>query len=75
MKQFLIAFDQLVNTIFGGYADETLSARAYRTEQEGKLWGKVFRPIIDVIFFFDPNHCMESYLSEVKRKQFPNHYR
>lgn len=28
VKDFLIALDQLVNTIIGGRADETLSARA-----------------------------------------------
>ena len=30
MKQFLIAADQLANTIAGGYADETLSSRCWR---------------------------------------------
>jgi hypothetical protein len=75
MKQFLIAFDQLVNTILFGYADETLSARAWRTEQDNKFFGKFFRPLIDTVFFFDPNHCYMSYLSEIKRKQQPSHYR
>ena len=35
MKQFLIALDQLANTLVGGYADETLSARAHRVAEEG----------------------------------------
>lgn len=30
MMQFLIAVDQLINTILGGKADETMSARAHR---------------------------------------------
>lgn len=30
LKQVLIALDQLLNTLFKGYADETLSSRAYR---------------------------------------------
>lgn len=75
MKQFLIAFDQLLNTVLGGYADETLSARAWRVEQNGKFFGKIFRPLIDTLLFFDPQHCYNSYLSEKERKQFPNHYR
>jgi hypothetical protein len=75
MKQFFIAFDQLLNTMLGGYADETLSARAWRTEQDEKLFGKFFRPLIDTIFFFDPDHCFYSYISEKRRKQFPKHYR
>lgn len=29
-KQVLIALDQLLNTLFRGYADETLSSRAWR---------------------------------------------
>ena len=33
MKQFLIAADQLANTLIGGYADETLSARAHRVAE------------------------------------------
>jgi hypothetical protein len=75
MKQFLIAFDQLINTVFGGYADETISARSWRTEQDGKLFGKFFRPLIDTILFFDKDHCYNSYVSEKRRKQFPDHYR
>jgi hypothetical protein len=75
VKQFLIAFDQLLNTLLGGYADETLSARAWRTEQDGKFFGKIFRPLIDTILFFDPQHCYTSYLSEKERKQLPKYYR
>ncbi len=75
MKQFLIAFDQLINTMIGGYADETLSARAWRADRDGKILGKIFRPIIDCLFFFDPQHCFTSYLAEYERKQFPKEYR
>lgn len=32
--QVLVALDQLVNTLAGGYADETISSRAYRGEAE-----------------------------------------
>jgi hypothetical protein len=75
IKQILIAFDQFLNTLLGGFADETLSARAWRTEQDGKIFGRFFRPLIDTILFFDPQHCYTSYLSEKERKQYPNHYR
>ena len=34
MKQILIAIGQLANTVIGGWADETLSSRAWR--QAGK---------------------------------------
>lgn len=75
MNQFLIAFDQLINTMIGGYADETLSARAWRADRDGKILGKIFRPTIDFLFFFDPQHCFGSYLAEYERKQFPREYR
>lgn len=78
MKQYLlnnaIAFDQLVNTLLGGSPDETMSARAFRSEQQGKLLGKFFRPIIDLLFWFDVNHCNKAYLAEKYRQQFPTHY-
>lgn len=79
MKEYLLnnatAFDQLANTLLGGSPDETLSARAYRNEQQGKLLGRFFRPVIDLLFWFDENHCYKSYLSEKYRQQFPAYYR
>jgi hypothetical protein len=72
LKQNLIAVDQLANTILGGYADETLSSRAYRTEAKGRIMGRILRPVIDALFFFDKDHCYNSYLSELNRSQFPS---
>lgn len=67
--QVLIAIDQLINTLFGGMADETLSSRAYRLELErGRFWA---RKLIDGILFFDKDHCKESYESEILRRQLP----
>jgi hypothetical protein len=78
--QILIALDQLGNAILFGHADETLSARAYRWELQGKLRGYLLRPLIDAFFYAitlgkDREHCKESYESEVQRKQLPEHYR
>lgn len=76
MKQFLIALDQTINTLIWidgdgfGFADETLSARAWRMRNQSDAWR-----VIDFLFFWDPNHCQESYESELLRKQLPNHYR
>ena len=79
MKQYLlnnaIAFDQQVNTLLGGSPDETLSARAYRTEQQGKVFGRFFRPLIDTLFFFDQNHCLSAWQSERNKQQLPGVYR
>lgn len=71
IKNNLIAFDQGLNTLLGGYPDETLSSRSYRLDQKGKILGRVFRPLIDMIFFWQERHCFESYMSELNRKQFP----
>ena len=64
----LIALDQLANAIAGGHPDETFSARAHRT-------GSVLEPLIDALFFWQADHCFESYLSEKERKQLPPEYR
>lgn len=70
----LIALDQLFNTILGGHPDETLSSRAYRTEQKGRLFGRLFRPLIDGIFFWQTTHCYNGYLSEKLRRQLPDNF-
>lgn len=69
--QILIAIDQVFNAILGGYADETLSARAWRTEQKGRIFGKFFRPLIDFVLFVQPDHCFKAYEAEQKRRHFP----
>lgn len=69
--QILIGIDQTCNAILLGMADETLSSRAYRTEQKGRLFGRIFRPLIDFIMFFDTGHCRRAYLSEKAKVQLP----
>ena len=69
LKNILIATDQLVNAIFNGWPDETLSSRAYRWDASGKrAWP---RKLIDALLFFDPNHCWESFESERIGRQLP----
>lgn len=69
IKNLLIAIDQLANTIFCGSPDETLSSRAWRLEQErGRKWPRI---LIDLLLWFDKDHCKESYESEILRKQLP----
>lgn len=67
--QVLIALDQLGNALLGGWADESLSAHAWRQHLEGKRnWPYL---LIDAILFFDGNHCRTSYESELERTQLP----
>lgn len=68
-KSVLIAFDQLLNAFFKGWPDETLSSRAWRWDLAGKRsWP---RKVIDRLFFWESEHCRESYGSELARRQWP----
>ena len=71
--QVLLAVDQLANTVFNGMADETLSARAYRRQHANKFW-KYGRKFIDLLFFWQKDHCHQAYLSEIERKHLPSDY-
>ena len=83
MKQrilsLLIALDQLawvVLTLGKGSPDETISAAAWRMEQEGKLVGRILRPLIDALFRpLERDHCRLSAESEQKQAQLPDYYR
>ena len=50
----LLGLDQLVNAIFGGYADETISYRLAMDSSQGKWYGCWFCYLIQKII---PNHC------------------
>lgn len=68
----LIAIDQLVNALIGGYPDETLSASAWLGEQQGKFFPCIFRPLIDFLFLpIERSHCANAYFSEYNRTQRP----
>lgn len=68
-RSVLIALDQLVNTLAGGWPDETLSSRAWRWTLAGvRLWPC---KAIDTLFFWETDHCRESYESERLGRQLP----
>ena len=74
----LISLDQFafsIITLGKAPPDETMSAAAYRLEQEGKWQGKLFRPIIDKLFFWDELHCRSSFESELDSKHLSAIYR
>ncbi|MFC1171156.1 DNA helicase UvrD [Pasteurella multocida] len=79
LKQWLynviIALDQLLNAILGGWADETLSSRAYRgavLRVNPRLKWRVIFKLIECVFFFEKEHCKTAYESELKRRQYPD---
>jgi hypothetical protein len=80
IKNFLIAIDQAINTLFRlddewGTPDETLSARAWRK----RISHPAYARWIDRLLFWDKSggkgHCQLSYEAEMTRAQLPAEYR
>jgi len=71
--QLFIAVYQLLNVLVtplqrGAWADETLSSRACRMDRDGKPWGRIWRPVIDVLFFWQGvGHCRRAFDNERAR--------
>ena len=66
----LIAIDHLifaVLTLGSCRRGETISAAAWALEQNGKLQGKISRPVIDWLFtWIERDHCQVSCLAEME---------
>lgn len=59
LERIIIALSVLLNVILGGKSNQTLSARQYDRKRLGQInivW------LIDIIFFYDKDHCMMSWL-------------
>jgi hypothetical protein len=68
-----IAFDQLINALFNGWADETMSAHAYRLHRDGKPWGWLMH-LYDYLFIWQTwklDHCVRAYQAERARLHSP----
>ncbi len=66
-----IAISVLFNVILGGYSNQSFSARNYAWKREGKpnlVW------LIDIIFWLDQDHCMNSWLYWYTRKTLGEQY-
>lgn len=72
-RNLATALDQLLNALLGGYCDESLSARAYRWRRDGK--SGVPAAIINIVFFWQKDHCFSAYGNEQARRQLPPEYR
>ncbi|WEJ62144.1 hypothetical protein [Thiomicrorhabdus lithotrophica] len=76
MKQFLIAIDQGFNTLVWlksegfGMATETLSARAWRLRHDSNGY-----KIINLLFFWQDNHCKGAYENRLNDVNAPKEYR
>lgn len=73
--QLALCIDQGANALTGGFADETLSSRAHRMREKGQpVWGWT-AAFIDALFFWQKDHCLNAWRSEVLRSQMPPEFR
>lgn len=78
LLNLLVALDQLAWVILSlgnGSPDETISAAAWRMEMQGKRAGRVLRPLIDTLLWFDKDHCRRAHNAEFQKLQLPGSYR
>ena len=75
LHQLAIALDQLGNVFVSclfreeAWADEALSAHAWRWQEEGaRKWP---RKVIDTALFWQDAHCRKAYENEKSRAQLP----
>jgi len=75
LLHLLIIFSQAANCVFlAGHPDQTISSRCWQN-RDLPYW-KQARIVIDVLFFFDKNHCETSYYRDVvNSKNFVEHGR
>jgi len=66
-----IALSQLLNTLLGGWPDETTSARSYRMRLSSKFWYVMYRGI-NLLFFWQADHCKWAYDFETKLRPIPS---
>ncbi len=77
LVQIFIAFDQLINAVFGfgsieTWADETMSSRCGRLGHRRPY--KYYAFVIDILFYWQEwsmGHCVRAYEKEKTRYQFP----
>ena len=74
VSNIAVSIDQVVGCLISlgaCYPDETMSSYAYRLDVKGRFFGKLFRPMIDLVFFWQIQHCYNSMLDEKARRQMP----
>jgi hypothetical protein len=72
LLQVLVAVDQLANALLlRGWADETISARAWRQRHKRRWAAAVW--VIDALFRLvgQRGHCRQAHESELLRRQAP----
>ncbi len=69
IHRMAVAISQLVNTVFGGMPDETISCRIYRERRANDNYLYCFLEcFINYIFFWEIEHCFLAWCDEVNRR-------
>lgn len=69
-----VSVNQLIGTILSlgaKYPDETMSSYSWRLETNGRIFGVFFRPLIDALLFWEPDHCRGAWMDEKARRHMP----
>jgi len=69
LRHNLTALTQLLNTLLGGYPDESTSSRAHR--QQDRLRWRIARRLINALFFWQHDHCHLAWKEETMYRQMP----
>ncbi|ACC98491.1 hypothetical protein Emin_0938 [Elusimicrobium minutum Pei191] len=76
--KILIALDQLANALMNGDPDITMSAACYYYARIGKqksLWRLFLYKSVNMLFFWQEDHCYQAYLSEKDRLHASEQFR
>lgn len=63
----LAGLSQFWNVCLGGNRDQSLSSRAWEAKLAGRWYGPAWVAVINTMFFFEPDHCENAYLSDDER--------
>jgi hypothetical protein len=69
-REVALAFDCFANALLAGWHHETLSSRAWRAWSNGKVFGRISKPAIDVMFVWQTralDHCKRVFLRDLDR--------
>ena len=60
IRRILISIDQLLNTVLGGWPDETISSRLGKKARKGNRYAKVACWLIGKLLFSNTSHCSDA---------------
>lgn len=71
-REIALAWDCLANALLRGWHHETLSSRSWRAWSMRRVFGHIFRPVIDFLFAWQKHpegHCRAHHEAEVARAE------